>query len=80
MLDLVHEARFVDLAVPQVYATLLDEGRYLCSPRTMYRILDAQGEVRERPSRTMRAQIQAALTSSACSENLNRMSGSQMTR
>jgi putative transposase len=48
VLDLVHEARFVDLAVPQVYATLLDEGRYVCSPRTMYRILEAQGEVRER--------------------------------
>jgi putative transposase len=48
VIDLVHEERFVDLAVPQVYATLLDEGRYVCSPRTMYRILDALGEVRER--------------------------------
>jgi putative transposase len=48
VLDLVHEERFVDLAVPQVWATLLDEGRYVCSPRTMYRILDEQGEVRER--------------------------------
>ena len=40
--------RFADLAVPQVHATLLDEGTYLCSPRTMYRILEACGEVRER--------------------------------
>jgi putative transposase len=48
VLDLVHEARFVDLSVPQVWATALDEGRYLCSQRTMYRILDAHGEVRER--------------------------------
>ena len=48
VIDLVHEERFVDLAVPQVYATLLDEGRYVCSPRTMYRILDTAGEVRER--------------------------------
>ncbi len=48
VLDLVHEPRFADLSVPQVYATLLDEGRYLCSPRTMYRILNAHGEVRER--------------------------------
>jgi putative transposase len=48
VLDVVHEPRFADLAVPQVWATLLDEGRYLCSPRTMYRILDAHGEVRER--------------------------------
>jgi len=31
-----------------VHATLLDEGRYFCSQRTMYRILDAAGQVRER--------------------------------
>src|SRR6266550_3131751 len=31
-----------------VYATLLDEGEYHCSIRTMYRLLDEQGEVRER--------------------------------
>jgi putative transposase len=48
VLDLVHEPRFVDLSVPQVWATALDEGQYLCSQRTMYRILDAHGEVRER--------------------------------
>jgi len=44
----LHESRFVDLAPAEVYATLLDEGRYLCSERTMYRILAANGEVRER--------------------------------
>lgn len=48
VLDLVHEPRFTDLAVPQVFATALDEGVYLCSQSTMYRILDARGEVRER--------------------------------
>ena len=32
----------------EVYATLLDEGIYLCRVRTMYRILAAQGEVAER--------------------------------
>ena len=48
VLELVHQPRFVDLAVPQVYATLLDEGVYLCSPRTMYRVLAKAGEVRER--------------------------------
>lgn len=47
-LDVLHEPRFVDKPPAQVYATLLDEERYLCSERTMYRILDAQGEVRER--------------------------------
>ena len=48
MLDVLHEDRFADLAPAEVYATLLDEGRYLCSERTMYRILAANGEVRER--------------------------------
>ena len=37
-----------DLAVPQVYAQLLDQGRYLCSIRSMYRILQQQDAVRER--------------------------------
>jgi putative transposase len=42
-------ARFADSAPAQVYATLLDEGRYLASERTMYRILAAEhGRVRER--------------------------------
>jgi putative transposase len=40
--------RFMDQAPHQVYAALLDEGIYLCSPRTMYRLLDEHGEVRER--------------------------------
>lgn len=48
VLEQLNSPRFVDLAVPQVHATMLDEGQYLCSPRTMYRILDAAGEVRER--------------------------------
>ena len=40
--------RFGDLAPAQVYATLLDEGHYLCSERTMYRILHEKGLVKER--------------------------------
>jgi putative transposase len=48
VIDVLHEDRFADLAPAQVYATLLDEKRYLCSERTMYRILDAHDEVRER--------------------------------
>ena len=48
MLETLHEPRFVDLAPAEVFATLLDEGRYLCSERTMYRVLAANGEVRER--------------------------------
>jgi len=48
VLATLHEPRFVDLAPAQVYATLLDESRYLCSERTFYRILAANAEVRER--------------------------------
>jgi putative transposase len=48
VLEALHEPRFVDLAPAQVYATLLDEGRYLGSERTFYRVLAAHTEVRER--------------------------------
>ena len=48
VLDTLHSERFVDQAPAEVYATLLDEDRYLCSIRTMYRLLDAAQEVRER--------------------------------
>src|SRR5262249_52919907 len=45
----LHSERFVDCSPAQVYATLLDEGCYLASERTMYRLLEARhGGVRER--------------------------------
>ena len=46
VLAVLHEPRFEDLAPAEVYATLLDEGRYLCSERTMYRVLAENDEVR----------------------------------
>jgi putative transposase len=48
VLDLLHQPRFVDEAPATVYAKLLDEGVYLCSEATMYRVLREHGEVRER--------------------------------
>jgi putative transposase len=49
VLDVLHSDRFVDSSPAQVWATLLDEGRYLASERTMYRLLAARhGGVRER--------------------------------
>jgi putative transposase len=48
VLAALNEDRFCNLAPAEVYATLLDEGKYLCSERTMYRILAAHGQVRER--------------------------------
>lgn len=44
----LNSPRFQDCAPREVYATLLDEGIYLCSWRTMYRVLQAQDQVRER--------------------------------
>jgi putative transposase len=48
VLEELHSERFVDCSPAQVWATLLDEGRYLASERTMYRILAEQGQSRER--------------------------------
>jgi transposase InsO family protein len=48
VLDLLHEERFVDQAPASVWATLLDEGTYLASVSTMYRLLRAQGETGDR--------------------------------
>lgn len=48
VLAMLHSPRFIDKAPHTVYAALLDEGIYLCSPRTMYRILASCNEVRER--------------------------------
>lgn len=48
ILSVLNSERFCDLAPRQVYATLLDEGQYLCSWRTMYRILAEKDQVRDR--------------------------------
>jgi len=44
----LNSERFMDLSPRQVYASLLDEGQYLCHWRTMYRVLAVYAEVRER--------------------------------
>lgn len=44
----LNSERFMDQAPREVYATLLDEGQYLCHWRTMYRVLAEHQEVRER--------------------------------
>jgi putative transposase len=46
--EVLDSERFMDQAPRQVYAALLDEGRYLCSVSTMYRVLHEYDEVRER--------------------------------
>jgi putative transposase len=48
VLAVLRGERFVDVAPAEVWATLLDEGTYLCSESTMYRLLRRTGEVKER--------------------------------
>jgi putative transposase len=48
VLDLLHAPRFADQAPAEIYTSLLDDGVYYCSIRTMYRLLDQNREIRER--------------------------------
>lgn len=48
VLDVLHSERFCEASPGQVWAILLDEGEWLCSLRSMYRILEAVGENRDR--------------------------------
>ena len=48
VLGVLHDPEHVDEAPATVYAKLLDQGVYLASTSTMYRLLRAQGEVHER--------------------------------
>jgi putative transposase len=54
VLDVLHADRFIDKAPREIYAALLDEKSYLCSVRTMYRILEKEGELKERRKQVSR--------------------------
>jgi putative transposase len=54
VLACLQEERFQDCSPAQVYASLLEEGPYHCSLRTMYRLLAAEGESRERRAQLSR--------------------------
>jgi putative transposase len=56
VLDILHEERFIDRAPQEIYAKLLDEKKYICSIRTMYRILEKEGELKERRNQLVRPQ------------------------
>jgi putative transposase len=45
---LLNSERFQDCAPAAIHAALLDEGQYLCSARTMYRVLEEDGATHER--------------------------------
>lgn len=48
ILRLLNSPAYADLAIPQVWARELDNGRYHCSVSTMYRVARAAGQTRER--------------------------------
>lgn len=55
-LALMHSDRFVDVAPAEIVATLLDEEKYVCSARTLYRLLARAGELRERRNQLVHPQ------------------------
>jgi len=59
VLAVLNDERFADLPPAEVYATLLDEGKYLCSLRTMYRILKENAQVKERRRQLQHPRYQA---------------------
>ncbi len=66
VLDMLHSARFVDQPPPEAYATLLSEGVYLASIRTMYRLLAQLGENSERRRQRMSVHhVKPSLTATA---------------
>ncbi len=66
ILDVLHSQRFVDVAPAEVWATLLDEGVYLGSISTFYRLLRRAGENREpRRQATHPASVKPELVASA---------------
>jgi putative transposase len=48
VLNLLHSERFIDKTPYDAFNALIDEGEYYCSPRTMYRVLEQQGETTDR--------------------------------
>ncbi len=51
VLDVLHSDEYLDASPAEVYSDLLSQGKYLCSVRTMYRVLESANEVRERRNR-----------------------------
>jgi transposase InsO family protein len=54
VLEALHSQRFQDSTPYEIYASLLDEGRFICSISTMYRILQEEGESQDRRRQTDR--------------------------
>jgi putative transposase len=80
ILDALHSVRFADLAPDEVWATLLDEGTYLGSVSTCYRVLREAGETRERRRQAthpaaVRPELVAAGPNQVCSWDITKLHG-----
>ena len=80
ILDVLHSDRFVDMAPAEVWATLLDEGVYLGSISTFYRLLRRAGETAERRSQathpaTVKPELVAYQPNSVWSWDITKLRG-----
>jgi putative transposase len=80
VLAVLHDERFYDQAPASVWATLLDEGSYLCSPSTMYRLLRAAGETGDRRRHathpaTVKPELVAAAPNRVWSWDITKLAG-----
>jgi putative transposase len=80
VLEVLHAERFWDAAPATVYATLLDEGSYLCSTSTVYRLLRAQGETGDRRRHathpaTVKPELLAARPNQCWSWDITKLAG-----
>jgi len=78
--DHLHSERFADKAPAQIVAILLDEGQYLCSASTMYRLLRSRNEVQERrrqraPSTASRPELLASAPREVWSWDISKLKG-----
>ena len=79
VLEMLNSERFRDVAPPEIHATLLDEGEYLCSQRTMYRILERNHQTvqrRQSPERTYtRPELLASRPNEVWSWDITKLKG-----
>jgi putative transposase len=81
ILDELHSGRFADMAPAEVWAILLDEGRYLGSISTFYRLLRRAGQSRERRRQathpaTVKPELVAAAPNAVWSWDITKVRGS----
>jgi putative transposase len=82
ILEVLHSPRFCDVAPAEVWATLLDEGVYLASVSTMYRVLREAGELSERRAQAthpprVRPELCATAPNQAWSWDITKLHGPQ---